>query len=165
MENPIIRFAEPKDCKAILGLIKELAVYEKAGQEVEMDEATLIKDGFGEQPLFHVLVADHENEIKGISFYFIKYSTWKGKSIHLEDLIVAERFRGTGLGKLLFDATIKEAQKVNAKRLDWQVLDWNKSAIEFYKKLGADIDETWYSCRLNETEITHFFEKKATILP
>ncbi len=157
METPTIRFAKPEDCKAILSLIHELAVYEKAGQEVEMDEATLLKDGFGDHPLFYVLVAEHENEIKGMSFYFIKYSTWKGKSIHLEDLIVAERHRGTGLGKLLFDATIKEAQKINAKRLDWQVLDWNEPAIDFYKKLGAEIDETWYSCRLDETEISNFF--------
>ncbi len=157
MSAPTIRFAKKTDCKAILSLIQELAVYEKAENEVVMTEEILIKDGFGSQPLFHVLVAEHENEIKGMSFYFIKYSTWKGKSIHLEDLIVAEKHRGLGLGKLLFDATIKEAQKMNAKRLDWQVLDWNEPAINFYKKLGADIDETWYSCRLNEEEITNFF--------
>ncbi len=157
MTHPTIRFAKKEDCKAILELIHELAVYEKAGEEVEMTESTLIKDGFGANPLFQVLVAEDDNKIKGMSFYFIKYSTWKGKSIHLEDLIVAQKHRGEGLGKLLFDATIKEAQKLNAKRLDWQVLDWNEPAINFYKKLGADIDETWYSCRLNETEITNFF--------
>lgn len=158
MENPVIRFAKPADCGAIMSLISELAHYEKAANEVEMTEEILLKDGFGASPLFSVLVAEHEGVIKGMSFYFIKYSTWKGKSIHLEDLIVAEKHRGLGIGKLLFDATIREAQKINAKRLDWQVLDWNEPAIKFYKKLGAEIDETWYNCRLTESEINEFFQ-------
>ena len=107
------------------------------------------EDGFGKNPVFNFYVAELNNKIIGIAVYFIKYSTWKGKGLYLDDLFVTEKFRGKGIGKKLFDIIIEEAKKIKAKQLHWQVLDWNTPAIDFYKKYGATIDAEWLDCKLH----------------
>lgn len=138
-----IREALPADVPMIFNLIHELAVYEKAREQVINTEAQLMEDGFGEHPLFHCLVAEMESKILGISLFYYRYSTWKGKCLYLEDLIVTESHRNRGLGKQLFEATVEWAKKNNCKRLNWQVLDWNEPAILFYKNYGSSFDGEW----------------------
>lgn len=133
---------------AVLLLIKELAIYENAAAEVAISTSTLQEDGFGNLPAFECIVADSTDEIVGFALYFQKYSTWKGKSIFLEDLCVTESFRRRGVGKMLFDEVLKIAKERKAKRLDWQVLDWNTPAIEFYKKYNAELDTSWVNGRI-----------------
>lgn len=138
-----IRKGNKSDCRAIWTLINELAVYEKAPEEMELSIEELENDGFGENPAYQVLVAEMNSEIIGMALYYQKYSTWKGKSIYLEDLIVTEKHRGKGAGKLLFEAVIKECSKKNAGRMEWQVLNWNRPALDFYKSYGAELDDEW----------------------
>lgn len=159
MENLInmrqikLRKALKNDLDQVLNLIRELALFEKAPNEVTITIDDLLEDGFGENPLFHVILAETDNEIAGMSFWFISYSTWKGRCLYLEDIIVKEKFRGQGIGKLLFEATIEEAKKLNAKRMQWQVLDWNSPAINFYKKYNASLDQSWINCRFTEEQL------------
>ena len=136
-----IRKATKNDLPDVLALVKELAVYEKAGHEVTISLEELAQDGFGEHPLFWIILAENNEEIVGMSFYYIRYSTWKGKCLYLEDIVVKEDFRGHKIGKLLFETTIKAAKEMNAKLMTWQVLDWNEPAIHFYKKFNAELDE------------------------
>ncbi|MBT6837099.1 MAG: GNAT family N-acetyltransferase [Bacteroidetes bacterium] len=154
----IIRKANKADLPEVLNLIKELALYEKAPDEVTITIEELEKDGFGDQPMYEVILAESdEEEIIGMSFYYYAYSTWKGKCLYLEDIIVKEEFRGKGIGKQLFDATVLKAKEVKAKRMMWQVLDWNTPAIEFYKqKYKAEISSEWLNGRLTEEQIQHF---------
>ncbi|MBT3301477.1 MAG: GNAT family N-acetyltransferase [Bacteroidetes bacterium] len=154
----IIRKANKADLPEVLNLIKELALYEKAPDEVTITIEELEKDGFGDQPMYEVILAESdEEEIIGMSFYYYTYSTWKGKCLYLEDIIVKEEFRGKGIGKQLFDATVLKAKEVKAKRMMWQVLDWNTPAIEFYKqKYKAEISSEWLNGRLTEEQIQHF---------
>ena len=144
----IIRKGKIEDLHSVLDLIKELALFEKAPEQVTNTVKAMEEDGFGKNPAYQLLVAELENEIVGIAIYFIKYSTWKGKGIYLDDLLVTEKHRGKGIGKKLFDEVIEEAKKINAKQLHWQVLDWNTPAIEFYKKYGASIDAEWLDCKI-----------------
>ncbi|MBT7827722.1 MAG: GNAT family N-acetyltransferase [Bacteroidetes bacterium] len=154
----IIRKANKADLPEVLNLIKELALYEKAPDEVTITIEELEKDGFGDQPMYEVILAESdEEEIIGMSFYYYTYSTWKGKCLYLEDIIVKEEFRGKGIGKQLFDATVLKAKEVKAKRMMWQVLDWNTPAIEFYKqKYKAEISSEWLNGRLTEEQIQNF---------
>ncbi|MBT4727002.1 MAG: GNAT family N-acetyltransferase [Bacteroidetes bacterium] len=154
----IIRKANKADLPEVLNLIKELALYEKAPDEVTITIEELEKDGFGDQPMYEVILAESdEEEIIGMSFYYYAYSTWKGKCLYLEDIIVKEEFRGKGIGKQLFDATVLKAKEVKAKRMMWQVLDWNTPAIEFYKqKYKAEISSEWLNGRLTEEQIQNF---------
>ncbi|MFB6306513.1 MAG: N-acetyltransferase family protein [Flavobacteriales bacterium] len=138
-----IRKGQKEDMAAVLDLIKELAEYEKAPEEVEMTENRLIKDGFGDKPLFETLVAEKNEKIIGMALYYKKYSTWKGMSIYLEDIIVTRDFRRKGIGATLFEAVINKSYELGAQRMEWQVLDWNEPAIEFYKKYNAELDEEW----------------------
>ena len=153
--NVNIRKAEKADMPEVLEMIKELARFEKAPAEVSITIADLEKDGFGEHPLYEVLLAENkELKVVGMSFYYLSYSTWKGKCLYLEDIIVKEEFRGHGIGKKLFDATLLKAKEIKARRLMWQVLDWNTPAIEFYKqKYNADISDEWLNGRLTEEQI------------
>ncbi len=151
-----IRKSLPEDIPQVLNLIKELALYEKAPDEVTNTEADMLRDGFGEQPVFRLLVAESENKIHGIAIYFIKYSTWKGKGVYLDDIVVSENLRGKGIGKKLFDALIDDCKAIGAKQLHWQVLDWNEPAIKFYKKYHASFDSEWINCKLNEQEILNY---------
>ena len=152
----LVRKGIKKDIPAVLGLIKELALFEKAPQEVTNTEADMERDGFGENPVFRMLVAESENLVIGIAIYFIKYSTWKGKGVYLDDIVVGEAFRGQGVGVKLFDAVIEDCKLIGAKQLHWQVLDWNETAINFYKKYDACFDDEWINCKLTEQKIINF---------
>lgn len=154
-----IRKGKPEDMKAVLGLIQELAIFEKEPDAVLITEEDLIRDGFGEKPLFHVFVAEVEKEIVGIALYYYRYSTWKGKTIHLEDLIVKEEMRGTGLGSALYSEIMKQGKKDNVRRIEWNVLDWNTPAVNFYEQSGAKVLEEWRVVQMDEAGINSYLEK------
>ncbi|HVA98369.1 MAG TPA: GNAT family N-acetyltransferase [Bacteroidia bacterium] len=154
----LIRKGEKQDIPALLSLIKELALFEKAPNEVVVTIQDLEQDGFSKNAVFTFFVAETvEKQIVGIALYYIKYSTWKGKCIFLEDIIVKESFRKFGIGKKLFLEVVKVAKAIKVKRMEWQVLNWNESAIAFYKKLNAQFDDEWINCKLTEEEINNFF--------
>ena len=144
-----IRRAVKADCPRLLELIRELADYEKAPQEVTVTLAHFEESGFGNQPVWWAFVAEAGGKIEGFALYYMRYSTWKGQAIYLEDLIVTEAMRGKGLGKLLFARLIAEAKEKNITRMVWQVLDWNEPAINFYKKYNANFDPEWVNCSIN----------------
>ncbi len=145
----MIRKGEEKDLPAVFELIKELADYEKELHQVTNTVAQMKIDGFGENPIFDFFVAEDQGNIVGISIFYYRYSTWKGKRLYLEDIVVTQEKRGEGFGKQLFDATINKAKKERCTGMMWQVLDWNKPAIEFYKKYNADFDGEWFNCSLS----------------
>ena len=164
-----IRKGNPEDMKAVLGLIQELANFEKEPDAVLVTVEDLIRDGFGATPLFHVFVAEVELEpskneqtkqIVGIALYYYRYSTWKGKTIHLEDLVVKDKMRGTGLGYALYSEVIKQGQKDKVRRVEWNVLDWNTPAIAFYEKSGARVLDDWRVAQMDEAAINYFIENK-----
>jgi GNAT superfamily N-acetyltransferase len=144
----LIRRGEEEDVEAVLELVKELALYEKALHEVTVSKETMLKDGFGEDKIYDMFVAEISGKIVGAAIYFDKYSTWKGRCVYLDDIIVNEPFRGKGIGAELLQAVIKDAYQRKAARLEWQVLDWNEPAIKFYKRFETDFDNTWINCRL-----------------
>ncbi|MCZ8330404.1 MAG: GNAT family N-acetyltransferase [Flavobacterium sp.] len=152
----IIRKGEKKDMKAVLELIQELATFEKEPDAVVVTVSDLEKDGFGETPLFHTFIAKINDEIVGIALYYYRYSTWKGKTIHLEDLIVKEKMRGSGIGFALYSKIIEQGKKDNVRRIEWAVLDWNIQAINFYKKSGAKILDDWRVVQMDEQGINEF---------
>jgi ribosomal protein S18 acetylase RimI-like enzyme len=144
-----IRRAIQEDCTAMMELIKELAVYEKAPDEVTVDFDHFVKSGFGKNPVWCAFVAEVDNQVVGFALYYIRYSTWKGQRMYLEDILVNEAFRGKGIGKLLFDQLIEEAKEKKLNGMVWQVLNWNELAINFYKKYeGVKFDEEWVNCSL-----------------
>jgi len=156
----IVRKGTSKDMEDVLGLIHELAVFEKEPDAVLITVDDLIRDGFGEVPLFKVFVAEVENEIVGIALYYNRYSTWKGKTIHLEDLVVKQKMRGKGVGYALYSEIIKEGKKEGVRRIEWNVLDWNTPAIDFYEKSGAKILVDWKVAQMDEAAINYFIENK-----
>jgi GNAT superfamily N-acetyltransferase len=144
-----IRKAKEEDMDAVHSLVSELAAFEKAADKVITNPEVYRQDGFGEKPCFEVLVAEDENgEILGMALYFMVYSTWKGKMLFLDDLVVREAHRSKGIGKMLMDALNLECKERGIALMRWQVLDWNTSAIRFYEKLGAVISKEWYNCTL-----------------
>jgi GNAT superfamily N-acetyltransferase len=143
-----------EDIPAIFALINELALYEKAPEEVITTVEQMEEDGFGENPIYKFIVAELNNEIVGMALYYWKYSTWKGKGIYLDDIIVTEKHRRKGIGKLLMDEIIKIAAREKANKLEWQVLDWNEPAINFYKKYNVKFDGEWINCKLTEDQLT-----------
>jgi GNAT superfamily N-acetyltransferase len=143
-----IRRAIAADCPRLLDLIKELAIYEKAPEEVTVTLEHFTDSGFGTNPVWWAFVAEAEGEVKGFALYYIRYSTWKGQRMYLEDILVTESWRGKGLGKLLFDRLIEEAKEKKLNGMVWQVLDWNEPAINFYKKYKADINSGWLNCSI-----------------
>ena len=155
-----IREGKIEDLPRILELIRELAIYEKAPNEVINTVAIMEEDGFGKNPVFGFFVAikDSTLEIIGTSLYYYRYSTWKGKRLYLEDLIVTESERGNGAGKLLFDRTLLKTLQDNCSGMTWQVLDWNTPAINFYKKYSADLDQGWINCNLQEDKIKNILQ-------
>lgn len=161
-----IRKGNPEDMKSVLGLIQELAIFEKEPDAVVITEEDLVRDGFGEKPLFQVFVAEIDSnetnngkEIVGIALYYYRYSTWKGKTIHLEDLIVKEKMRGTGLGTALYSEIMKQGKKDNVRRVEWNVLAWNTPAVNFYKNSGARILDDWQVVQMDEAGIGSYLEK------
>ena len=164
-----IRKGQKEDMKGVLALIQELAAFEKEPDAVLITVEDLVRDGFGDKPLFEVFVAEVENqsgnseqskEIVGIALYYYRYSTWKGKTIHLEDLVVKESMRGTGLGYALYSEIIKQGKKDKVRRIEWNVLDWNTPAIEFYKKSGAIVLDEWRVAQMDEAAVNYFVENK-----
>src|SRR5258706_5783768 len=143
-----IRKAVKKDCRRLLELIHELAEYEKAPQEVTVTPDHFVESGFGKNPVWWACVAEVDGKIQGFALYYVRYSTWKGQAMYLEDILVTNAMRGKGIGKLLFDRLIKEAKEKKFNRIIWQVLDWNEPAINFYKKYNADIDSGWLNCSI-----------------
>jgi GNAT superfamily N-acetyltransferase len=155
----IIRKGQEKDMPAVLDLIKQLAIFEKEPHAVEVTLEDLVRDGFSNTPLFYTFLAEVDHEIVGMALYYYRYSTWKGKTIHLEDLIVNEAFRGTGAGMALYSEVIKQGKKDNVRRIEWAVLDWNINAISFYEKTGARVLKDWYQVQMDELGIQNFIEK------
>jgi GNAT superfamily N-acetyltransferase len=143
-----IRRAERKDCKRLLELVRELATYERAPNEVTVTLEHFEESGFGLNPVWWAFVAEEENVILGFALYYIRYSTWKGQRMYLEDLVVTESARGKGVGKLLFDKLIGEAKEKKFQGIVWQVLEWNEPAINFYKKYNAKFDREWINCSI-----------------
>ena len=143
-----IRKGEEHDLPEVLALIKELAVYEKYPDHVENTVEQLREDGFGPNPSYGLEVAEKEGKVVGVALYYTRYSTWKGRKLYLEDLIVTETERGSGIGKALFDRLIKITKEENYHSMVWQVLDWNEPAINFYKKYKVEFDGEWLDCSL-----------------
>jgi GNAT superfamily N-acetyltransferase len=147
--NIQIRRAKKEDCARILDLVKELARYEKAPNEVTVTLEHFEQSGFGYKPVWWAFVAEVDGVIQGFALYYIRFSTWKGQRMYLEDFYVTEDMRRTGLGKLLFERLIKEAQRKKFNGIQWQVLEWNEPAINFYKKYNALFDPEWYNCAIS----------------
>ncbi|MCF8276926.1 MAG: GNAT family N-acetyltransferase [Flavobacteriales bacterium] len=151
-----VRKGTENDAEAVLGMIKELALYEKAPSEVTLTLEELRADGFGPKRIYGLFVAEHESQIVGIALYYEKYSTWKGRCLFLEDIIVTESKRGYGIGHQLFEAVVGVAKARNSARMEWQVLDWNEPAINFYKKYKATLDGEWLNGKLTREQIQEF---------
>lgn len=147
--NIRVRKGTAADVPQVFELVRELALYEKAPEQVTNTPEMMLQDGFGPEPIFGLFVAEADERVVGISLYYYRYSTWKGKRLYLEDIVVTESMRGFGLGKQLFDATVEEAKNTQCTGMMWQVLDWNEPAIQFYKKYGTRFDEGWINCHLD----------------
>ena len=149
MENAIIRRAVREDCARILELVKELAEYEKAPDEVTVTLDHFEESGFGKNPVWWAFVAELDGRVEGFALYYIRFSTWKGQRMYLEDFLVTEKLRGRGMGKKLFDQLVIEAKEKGFTGIVWQVLEWNEPAINFYKKYNASFDSEWVNCAIN----------------
>jgi len=145
----LIRKAARHDCPRILELVQELAEYERAPEEVTVTLEHFEESGFGNTPVWWAFVAEHEGVVQGFALYYIRYSTWKGQRMYLEDLLVTGKYRARGIGSCLFEALIDEAKTKGFNGIVWQVLEWNQPAIDFYKKLKASFDPEWVNCSIN----------------
>ncbi len=154
--NITIRKAIKEDMYRVHELIMELAEYEKLSQEVELIPKDLINDGFGVKPMFHCFVAEVDSKVEGMAIIYNRYSTWKGKTIHLEDLIVTKNMRNKGIGALLLDKVILFGKEMGVKRISWEVIDWNKKAIKFYERKGAKLINDWSIIHLNKEGIKNY---------
>jgi GNAT superfamily N-acetyltransferase len=153
----LIRTAKKEDCPRLMELVNELALYEKAPEEVTVTLQEFEDAGFGDKPVWKAFVAEDDGLIVGFAVYYIRYSTWKGNRMYLEDLIVTEAMRGKGVGKLLFDRLIVEARELGFNGMSWQVLDWNESAITFYKKkYGAAVEAGWLNASLSKEQLLKY---------
>ncbi|MBQ4805162.1 GNAT family N-acetyltransferase [Aquimarina sp. MMG015] len=155
----IIRDAVAEDMPQVLTLIEELALFEKEPDAVEVTVEDLINEGFGEKPLFHCFVAEINNELVGLALVYFRFSTWKGRTVHLEDLIVRESMRGSGIGMGLYKRVMQYGIEKGVKRVEWNVLDWNKPAVNFYLKSGAKILEGWQVVQMDESGLNAFVSK------
>jgi GNAT superfamily N-acetyltransferase len=154
--NIKIRIAKKEDCPRLLELVNELALFERAPEEVTVTLQEFEDAGFGEKPVWKAFVAEVDGSIVAFAVYYIRYSTWKGCRMYLEDLIVTEAMRGKGVGKLLFDRLIVEAKEMGFNGMAWQVLDWNEPAIKFYKKYEAGIEAGWLNGSLSKEQLLSF---------
>ncbi|SRR5260221_9248879 len=152
--NINLRIAKKEDCQRLLELVYELAHFEKAPEEVTVTLKEFENAGFGEKPVWKAFVAEADGLIVGFALYYIRYSTWKGCRMYLEDLIITEAMRGKGIGKLLFNRLIVEARELGFSGMTWQVLDWNEPAINFYKKYEASIDAGWLNAALSKEQLS-----------
>ncbi len=153
MESIIIRVGTREDLPRALELVNELAAYERASHEVINTVEQMETDGFGDRPLYGMYVAEREKVIVGISVYYYRYSTWKGKRLYLEDIVVSQQERGKGIGKKLFEQTMKKSLEDNCTGMMWQVLEWNEPGIHFYEKYGAKLDREWVNVSLEAEQI------------
>lgn len=147
-----IRRAVKEDCPRLLELVRELAEYERAPQEVTITEEHFTESGFGPNPVWKAFVAELDGKVEGFALYYIRFSTWKGQRMYLEDILVTERLRGMGAGRLLMDTLIAEAKELGFSGIVWQVLEWNEPAINFYKKYNAHFDPEWVNCSINPND-------------
>jgi GNAT superfamily N-acetyltransferase len=154
--NLSIRYAIESDCERMLELIHELAVYEKAPDEVTVSLTHFIDAGFGKNPVWKAFVAEVDGHVEGFALFYIRYSTWKGCRLYLEDFIVTEKMRGQGIGKILFEETVKYAKENNFSGMVWQVLDWNEPAINFYNKYKSTLEAGWLNAALSQAQIQEF---------
>lgn len=154
-----IRKATKTDMPQVLNLIQELAIFEKEPDAVEVKVDDLLQHGFGNHPAFQCFVAEIDGQIDGIALVYQRFSTWKGIVLHLEDLIVSQKSRGSGLGTALLDEVVKYGAELGVKRISWEVLNWNEPAITFYEKKGADIKRDWNVVHLNEEGIKNYLSK------
>tara|TARA_R110002074_G_scaffold135436_11_gene280041 strand:- start:2401 stop:2877 length:477 start_codon:yes stop_codon:yes gene_type:complete len=152
------RLAAKQDMPRVLELIQELATFEKETNAVEVTLTDLEKDGFSENPKFVCFVLEVNNSVEGIALIYTRYSTWKGEVLHLEDLIISEKCRGKGLGTKLLDAVVNYGKEIGVKRISWEVLDWNETAIKFYKSKGANVMRDWDVVQLNENGIENYLK-------
>lgn len=157
--NAAIREARLADCSRILELINELAVYERAPEEVTVTLAEFEDAGFGQKPVWKAFVAELDETIVGFALYYVRYSTWKGCRLYLEDFIVTDSHRGKGIGKQLFDTVVLEAHEKGFNGMTWQVLDWNEPALNFYKKYEAGVEAGWLNGSLSKQQLADFYEK------
>ncbi|MFD2551672.1 GNAT family N-acetyltransferase [Bizionia sediminis] len=155
----VVRNAKKEDMKSVLALIKELAAFEKEPHAVEVTETDLQRDGFGSHPAFHCFVAEMNSEIVGIALTYMRYSTWKGPVLHLEDIVVSQAKRGHGIGTLLLNAVVKQGSELGVKRICWEVLDWNEPAIKFYEQKGANVMRDWDVVQMDEAAIQTYMSK------
>lgn len=149
-----IRAADKEDCIQLMELVHELALFERAPHEVTVSLGEFEEAGFGNNPVWRAFVAEANGRIVGMSLYYIRYSTWKGCRLYLEDLIVTESWRGKGIGKMLFERTLQEAHEKGFSGMVWQVLDWNEPAIKFYNKYGAAIEAGWLNAALSKEQLS-----------
>jgi GNAT superfamily N-acetyltransferase len=154
-----VRRAIKSDCPRMLELVRELAEYEKALHEVDITLKEMEEAGFGEKPVYWAFVAEDRHQVVGFALYYIRYSTWKGQRIYLEDILVTEAHRGKGIGKLLFDVLIREADEKGFSGITWQVLNWNIPAIHFYKKYNASLDDEWTNGALSREQIKNYLNQ------
>ncbi len=152
----IIREALITDCPTMFTLVNELALYEKAPQEVTLTLKEFTADGFGQSPVWQAFVGEVNGTVVGFALFYVRYSTWKGRSLYLEDFIVTEAMRGKGIGKLLFERTIKEAKEKGFLTMVWQVLDWNQPALNFYAKYNSGIEGGWLNGSLSKKQLNQF---------
>lgn len=148
-----IRIAKEHDCPRLMELIHELAVYERAPQEVTVTLAEFVSAGFGKQKVWDAFVAEVKGEVVGFALYYTRYSTWKGCRLYLEDFIITDSFRGKGIGKLLFDTVAQKAKDGKYNGMVWQVLDWNEPALNFYNKYGANLEAGWLNASLSKEKL------------
>ena len=154
-----IRKAVKSDAESILFLIRELAIFEKELEAVIVTQAQIERDGFGDRPLFECFVAEVADQVVGMALYYPRYSTWKGPTFHLEDLIVTEPMKGKGIGTQLYNAFLKHAQELGLERVEWAVLDWNQRAIKFYQKSGASVLDDWRTVQMDKQSIDNYISK------
>ena len=157
--NAAIREAKLADCSRILELINELAVYERAPEEVTVTLAEFEDAGFGQKPVWKAFIAELDETIVGFALYYVRYSTWKGCRLYLEDFIVTDSHRGKGIGKQLFDTIVLEAHEKGFNGMTWQVLDWNEPALNFYKKYEAGVEAGWLNGSLSKQQLASYYEK------
>jgi GNAT superfamily N-acetyltransferase len=154
--NITLRVAQKEDCPRLIELVNELALFEKAPEEVTVSLQEFEDSGFGNNPVWKAFVAIDDDMIIGFALYYIRFSTWKGRRVYLEDFIVTQEYRGKGIGKLLFERIIQETKELGYSGMVWQVLDWNEPAIGFYKKYEANVEEGWLNASLSKEQIAKY---------